>query len=64
MSGDVDCVVVPTLQVVPGARGGVCGADVRVPVSHCEGDVVLSSIGRSPADGALVVLALNVALHV
>lgn len=61
----MDGVHLPTVQVIPGAVGGACGAHVDVAVlSNREGDVGICSIAAGPADRAKIVLAVSEALQV
>lgn len=61
----MDGVHLTTVQVIPGAVGGACGAHVDVAVlSNCDGYVGICSIATGPADRAEIVLAVSETLHV
>lgn len=64
VGNDMNGVLLATVQVVPGAVGGVCGAHVSVAVlSHCDGHVGLRPIALGPADRAEIVLTMCKTLH-
>lgn len=61
----MDGVHLTTVQVIPGAVGGACGAHVDMAIlSNCEGYVGICSIATGPADRAKIVLAVGETLHV
>lgn len=61
----MDSVELATVQVVPRAAGGVCGAHVDVAIlSHSKGQVGVRPMAAGPADRAPIVLTLCNALHV
>lgn len=64
-SNDVNGVMVTTVQVIPGAVGGVCGTRMGVAVlSHCYSHVGFCPITLGPADHTQVVLTVCKALYI